>query len=94
MSHGFSIRLILSIISPLFDLEDMSAFADDNYTVKWCTDLEILKINLETSLNNISTRLKDSGLKFNETKTEICLFSKSELPQMQITLNGENIFSY
>ena len=33
--------------SPLFDLEDMSAFADDNYTIKWNKDLQIMKIFFE-----------------------------------------------
>ena len=41
-------------ISPLFDLEDLSAFADDNYTVKVGRELRLLKISMEASLYTIS----------------------------------------
>ena len=36
-------------ISPLFDLEDFSAFADDNYTIQWNRDIDILKADLKNS---------------------------------------------
>ena len=51
-------------ISPLFDLEDLSAFADDNYTIKWHRDLEIAKSEIQASLNNIVSWLTSSGLLF------------------------------
>ena len=41
-------------ISHLFDLEDLSAFADDNYTIKVNKALLLLKSSLEASINNIS----------------------------------------
>ena len=50
-------------ISPLFDIEDLSAFADDNFTISAHIDLQIAKTNLEISLTNISKWMKDSGLK-------------------------------
>ena len=40
-------------ISPIFDLEDMSAFADDNYVIKTNKDTGLLKLSIETSLMNI-----------------------------------------
>ena len=46
-------------ISPLFDLEDMSAFADDNYTIRFHKDLLIAQNQLQASITiNKTCRLK------------------------------------
>ena len=50
-------------ISPLFDLEDLTAFANDNFTIKIHTDIQLLKFSLENSISNISNWMKVSGLK-------------------------------
>ena len=51
-------------------LEDLSAFADDNYTIKWHQNIEILIANLDNSLSTIvKWLLTDWGLKVNEEKT-------------------------
>ena len=80
-------------ISPLFDLEDLSAFADDNYTIKWHRDLEIAKSEIQASLNNIVSWLTSSGLKVNEAKTEICLFSRSNVEPVEISVSGQEVQS-
>ena len=80
-------------ISPLFDLEDLSAFADDNYTIKWHQDLEIEKSEIQASLNNIVSWLTSSGLKVNEAKTEICLFSRSNMEPVKISISGQEVQS-
>ena len=64
-------------ISPIYDLEDMSSFADDNYTIRWSKDILNAKIKLENSLSVITSWFKASGLKVNESKTKICLFSRA-----------------
>ena len=63
--------LYATFISPVFDLEDMLTFADDNYTIKWNKDIPVMKVQLEASLTIITNLLKQSGLKVNEAKTEI-----------------------
>ena len=40
-------------ISQIFDLEDMSAFADNNYVIKTNKDTGLLKISIEISFMNI-----------------------------------------
>ena len=80
-------------ISPLFDIEDLSAFADDNFTISAHIDLQIAKTNLEISLTNISKWMKDSGLKINESKTELCVFTRTAHQAVSITVNGTIIES-
>ena len=52
-------------------------------------DLRTAKVELEVSLSVITAWFKASGLKFNESKTEICLFSRGDLVPIDIALNGE-----
>ena len=80
-------------ISPLFDLEDLSAFADDNYTIKWNRDINILKADLENSLSRVVSWLTKSGLKVNEAKTEICLFSRTNMPPVFIKISNQEVES-
>ena len=44
---------------------------DDNYTIRWNNDLLTAKVELEVSLSVITAWFKASGLKVNESKTEI-----------------------
>ena len=61
-------------MSPLFDLEKLTKFADDNFAVRWAKTIEELKTKMETSLDITIKWMKASGLKVNENKTELCLF--------------------
>ena len=45
--------LFAIFISPIFDLDDVSAFADNNYVIKTNKDTGLLKISIETSFMNI-----------------------------------------
>ena len=80
-------------ISPLFGLVDLSAFADDNYTIKWHSDTLLLKANMETTLDNIISWLTKSGLQVNEAKTEICLFTRTNIEPIVIKVSGQDITS-
>ena len=80
-------------VSPLFDLDDLVNFADDNFCVEWNTSLPRLILNLEKRLEMITKWLRDSGLVVNESKTEVCLFHKNDQPQISITLQGVSITS-
>ena len=55
----------------MFDLTQLTNFADDNFCVEWNWDLVALITNLEKRLEMITKWLKDSGLVVNESKTEI-----------------------
>ena len=78
-------------ISPLFDLDDLSAFADDNYSIQWHGDLGELKIRTEESLRNILKWMTAFGLKVNEARTELCLFSRHNIEQMTIKVGHQDI---
>ena len=80
-------------VSPLFDLDDLVNFADDNFCVEWNKDLSVLIINLEKRLEMITKWLRDSGLVVNESKTEVCLFHTNDQPLIEITLLGAKIKS-
>ena len=63
-------------IRPLYELVKLTTFADDNYLVETghCKR-EVLKA-LELKLNKIVKWLRDSGLKVNQSKTELCVFHR------------------
>ena len=71
----------------------MSSFADDNFTIRWHSDMGTLVRNLENSLTNITKWLRDSGLVVNSNKTEVCLFSKRDTASITITLDNDVIHS-
>ena len=66
-------------VSPLFDLTDLSNFADDNFAITWNPCKQNAINEMQTKLEIITTWLKKSGLKVNESKTELCLFFKREI---------------
>ena len=65
-------------ISPLFDVENLTCFADDKYPLVWNRNkLEAARL-MEVKLKNIMDWLTNSGLKVNEAKTDECLFHKGD----------------
>ena len=75
-------------VSPLFDLEKMTLFADDNYVIVRNKHLPELLLEMKRTLEAITKWLVQSGLKVNDEKTEICLFSRKDTPPVKISLNG------
>ena len=75
-------------VSPLFDIEKMTNYADDNLIVRWNKCLVELITDMEKSLEAITKWLKKSGLKVNESKTEICLFHRLQQNSVALTVNG------
>jgi hypothetical protein len=75
-------------VSPLFEIEDFSAFADDTYIPRWNDCLETLIINMEESLEWITKWLGDSGLLVNKSKTEICLFYKQDAVPVRVRIQN------
>ncbi len=80
-------------VSPIFDIQNLVNFADDNFCVVWNKDLVLLIEDLERRLEMIVKWLKDSGLVVNESKTEICLFHSNDQPQIMVKLQGSAIQS-
>ena len=80
-------------VSPLLDLTSLTLFADDNYALVWNKCKSTLMLEMKTKLELITNWLKDSGLKVNESKTEMCLFYKKDLPLVSLNLNGNDLLS-
>ena len=76
-------------VSPLTELEKITLFADDNYILVWNKNKDTLSIDMQNKLNRISTWLSNSGLKVNETKTELCLFHRNDHPPIHLEFNDE-----
>ena len=75
-------------ISPLFDLEFLLTFADDNYIPRFNISLEPLITDMKKSIESITKWLRDSGLSVNKSKTEVCTFHKREIRSFTINING------
>ena len=80
-------------VSPLFDLQKMSNYADDNFVVRWNRCINALIVDMQTSLEAIVKWLRQSGLKVNEDKTELCLFHRNDTRMISLLLNNINIRS-
>ena len=80
-------------VCPLFDLTDLSNFADDNYALTWNKNKELAVTSMVSKLAQIVKWLSDSGLKVNETKTELCLFYRKDTPPIEIIINNALIKS-
>jgi hypothetical protein len=80
-------------VAPLFDLEKLSNYADDNFIVRWNSSIEELIVDMQRSLEAITKWLRDSGLKVNESKTEMCLFHRSYPRIINLAINNINITS-
>ena len=78
-------------ISPLFDLEFMLTFADDNYIARFNYTMEALIKDMKKSIESITKWLRDSGLSVNKSKTEICTFHKKEVKVFTIIIDGTAI---
>ena len=75
-------------VAPLFDIADLSNFADDNFILTFNEIKLHAKIEMELKLKKITKWLTDSGLKVNETKTEICHFYRNDTPPVEIKVNN------
>ena len=99
LSHGTIQGSILGpilyaiYVSPLFDLTDLTNFADDNFALVWSDSVPELIIEMQTKLEMVVEWLRKSGLKVNESKTELCLFHRFDQPLVTINLNGMQITS-
>ena len=80
-------------VSPLFDISRLTNFADDNFILRWNKLTGALVIEMEKEIDTITRWLKDSGLKVNEQKTEVCLFHRLDCHQITLRINDNEIKS-
>ena len=80
-------------ISPLFDVENLTCFADDKFPLVWNKDKAVLVGQMETKLKKITDWLTKSGMKVNESKTELCLFHRGDTRPITLNINGIEITS-
>jgi hypothetical protein len=66
------------LIRPLYRITKVTTFADDNYIIKCNKEKKIALEELGRELEKIIKWLKGSGLKVNESKTELCIFHQSD----------------
>ena len=74
-------------VSPLYDLLKLTTFADDNFIIRWNTCMEALINDMQKDLESMTKWLRDSGMKVNEAKTEICVFHRMDCRQISMTIN-------
>ena len=100
IDHGTTQGSILGLIpyaiyiSPLFDITNLSNFADDNYALTWNKNKETGIILMEEKIMIINNWLSGSILKVNENKTELCLLNRKYTPPIEITINNATIKSH
>ena len=80
-------------VSPVFDITDMYNFADDNFIIQAHINKTFLCENMQTELIKLVKWLKGSGLKVNESKTELCLFYKLDVAPVTLNISGNVISS-
>ena len=80
-------------ISPLFDIENLTCFADDKFPLVYSRNREVVIDLMERKLLIIISWLSHSGMKVNEQKTDLCLFYKGDTTPIEINLNNKVIKS-
>ena len=75
------------------DIEKLACFADDKFPLTWNRDKSVLVGIMEVKLKRIMDWLKDSGMKVNESKTDLCLFYKGDSTPISLNLYGKTIVS-
>ena len=69
----------------------MTLFADDNYVIHWNKILALLIVDMQRTIELITKWLRQSGLKVNDGKTEVCLFHRKDHPTINIIFNNVSI---
>ena len=80
-------------ISPLFDIEKITCYADDKFPLVEDKQRSQLVLKMESKLERIILWLTQSGMVVNESKTDLCLFSKQDAHPLVICINGKYIIS-
>jgi hypothetical protein len=77
-------------VSPLFDLHNLTNFANRNFIAWWNRHMPELIAKLESSLEAITKWFRGSGLAVNDSKTVLCLSHWLDQPSIKIkSFNSE-----
>ena len=78
--QGSILGLILYaiFISPVFDIENLTCYADDKFPFVEDKDRSRLALKMKMKLERIILWLTHSGMVVNEAKTDLCLFAKND----------------
>ena len=80
-------------IAPLFTVENLTCYADDNYALVEDSDRSVLARKMKTKLEKIITWLSKSGMVVNESKTELCIFHGKDCHPVIVEIGGKFIIS-
>jgi hypothetical protein len=80
-------------IRPLYDIEKLTTFADDNYVVECNKEKRVALEELGKRLGKIVKWLKNSGLKVNESKTELCIFHRNKSTEGSLRIDDVEVTS-
>ena len=80
-------------IRPIYNFEKITTFADDNYVVERNQNKECALKELGRRLERIVKWLKDSGLKVNESKTELCIFHRNKNTEGTLKIDNTVVIS-
>ena len=80
-------------VSPIFDLANLTLFADDSYVIHKSKHISHLLAEMKRSIELIIEWLSHSGLKVNGDKTEMCLFYRKDCPPVTLPINNTVITS-
>jgi hypothetical protein len=75
-------------VAPLYEITKLSNYADDNFAIAKHQSKEHCIELIEQKMKIISEWLRNSGLKVNEAKTELCIFYRKDTPQVEVQINN------
>jgi hypothetical protein len=78
-------------IRPIYDIEEITTYAENNYVIKESDCLTNASRDIERSVDVVAMWLKQSGLKVNKSKTELCVFHRSRNANIEIKLCNHKI---
>jgi hypothetical protein len=79
-------------VSPLFDLEDLFAFADNTFIPRIGENSTDLIRDMERSLETTTKYMKKSGFNIKENKTKLNVFYKNDVVPWNIRM-GDKLLS-
>ena len=80
--------LFALFIAPLEDItSNLTAYADDNYQLSGNEKEEIAVQRCVYNTEKLMTWMTESALKINESKTELCLFSRKDVKMREVIIN-------
>ena len=85
--------LFAIFISPVYEVTEMTTFADDNYLLEFDKDIMSTIGKVKMKAERVIKWLRDSGMKVNSEKTELCIFSTKDVRQIEIEIDNEKILS-